>query len=114
MKPNNYYFIHVFAIFLFACITLVYCWPILNGERINQSDYTQFLGMSKEIVDFRAETGEEALWTNSMFGGMPAYQISVQYNNNILVYIDKLFQLYMPRPIDIIFLYFLGFYILSL
>ena len=106
--------IHLFAIILFFCITVLYCWPILKGEKINQSDYKQFLGMSKEIVDFRHETAEEALWTNSMFGGMPAYQISVHYKNNILVHIDKFFQLYLPRPIGIIFLYFIGFYILLL
>ena len=105
---------HVFAILVFALITISYCWPILDGKKINQSDYKQFLGMSKEIVDFRLENGEEALWTNSMFGGMPAYQISVHYSNNILVQIDKFLQLYLPRPVGIIFLYFIGFYILLL
>ena len=105
---------HVFAILVFALITIFYCWPILDGKKINQSDYKQFLGMSKEIVDFRLENGEEALWTNSMFGGMPAYQISVHYSNNILVQIDKFLQLYLPRPVGIIFLYFIGFYILLL
>lgn len=113
IKKNNYLH-HLLAIILFAAITLFYCWPIFNGNQINQSDYKQFLGMSKEIVDFRAETGDEALWTNSMFGGMPAYQISVHYANNILIHIDKLFQLYLPRPIGIMFLYFIGFYILLL
>ncbi|RPG58843.1 MAG: hypothetical protein CBD51_004305 [Flavobacteriales bacterium TMED191] len=88
--------------------------PILQGDKINQSDYKQFLGMSKEIVDFRSDNNEEALWTNSMFGGMPAYQISVHYPNNILVQIDKALQLFLPRPIGIIFLYFIGFYILLL
>jgi len=105
---------HGFAFLLFVIITLCYCWPVLDGQRINQSDYKQFLGMSKEIVDYRLDTGEEVLWTNSMFGGMPAYQISVFYANNILVHIDKLFQLYLPRPIGILFLYFIGFYILLL
>ena len=78
---------------LFALITLVYCSPILEGERIKQGDIIQFQGMSKEIQDFREETGNEALWTNSMFGGMPAYQISVKYPNNILLHIDKALQL---------------------
>ena len=70
--------------------------------------------MSQEILDYRSKTGEEALWTNSMFGGMPAYQISVHHPNNILTYIDKFFQLYLPRPIGIMFLYFIGFYIFLL
>ena len=111
IKQNT---IHIFALVLFLCVTVLYCYPIIKGEKINQSDYKQFLGMSQEIVDYRTETGQEALWTNSMFGGMPAYQISVYYPNNILLTIDKFLQLYLPRPIGIIFLYFLGFYILLL
>ncbi|MBL31915.1 MAG: hypothetical protein CMP62_04240 [Flavobacteriales bacterium] len=111
IKSNS---IHIYAILIFATITIVYCFPILNGKKINQSDYKQFLGMSKEIVDYRDSTGKEALWTNSMFGGMPAYQISVYYPNNILVQIDKFLQLYLPRPVGTMFLYFLGFYILML
>ena len=86
--------IHIFALLLFLGITILYCWPIIEGKKIKSHDYKQFLGMSKEIVDYRTATGEEALWTNSMFGGMPAYQISVHYANNILVHIDKFFQLY--------------------
>ena len=105
---------HLLAIILFAFITIVYCFPMLNGEKINQSDYKQFLGMSQEIIDYREKTGDEALWTNSMFGGMPAYQISVHYPNNILIHIDQFLQLYLPRPIGIMFLYFLGFYIFML
>ena len=108
------YIKYILSMAFFAGITLLYCLSILQGEKIKSHDYKQFLGMSKEIVDYRDATGEEALWTNSMFGGMPAYQISVHYVNNILVHIDKFFQLYLPRPIGIIFLYFLGFYFLLL
>lgn len=116
MKNLKFYNIsivnHFFYVSFFALVTILYCWPILDAQRINQSDFKQFLGMSQEIFEHRAEYDEEPLWTNSMFGGMPAYQISVIYANNILVYIDKVFQLFLPRPIGILFLYFLGFYIL--
>ena len=114
MNKIQFNFTHFLALFLFTFITIIYCHPIIKGKKINQSDYKQFLGMSKEIVDYRSETGKEALWTNSMFGGMPAYQISVHYPNNILVHVDKILQLYLPRPVGIIFLYFLGFYIFML
>ena len=77
-----------------------------------QGDVTNFLGMSKEIQDFRAKSGEEALWTNSMFGGMPAYQISVKYKNNLISYVDRVFRLGLPRPADYVFLYFMGFFFL--
>ena len=105
---------HAVCICLFALITLIFCSPILEDKRINQGDIVQFQGMSKEIQDFREKTGNEALWTNSMFGGMPAYQISVKYPNNILLHIDKILQLGFPRPIGVMFLYFIGFYILIL
>ena len=70
--------------------------------------------MSKEIVDFRKSDNEEPLWTNSMFSGMPAYQISVKYKNNLVRYVDKLITLGLPRPVNLLFLYLLGFYILLL
>ena len=65
-----------------------------------------------EINDFRQKTGEEALWTNSMFSGMPAYQISVLHENNFVRYIDQMIKLGLPRPVGIMFISMLGFYIL--
>jgi len=71
---------YISAIVVFLIITLVYFSPLLEGKKLKQHDITMFKGMSKEIADHRDATGEEALWTNSMFGGMPAWQISVQYS----------------------------------
>ena len=65
----------LFAIIAFAAITLVYFSPILEGKRIKQHDIEMYKGMSQEITEFRNETGEQSLWTNSMFGGMPAWNI---------------------------------------
>src|SRR5207302_11446565 len=73
----------------------------------------QFQGTAQEISDFRKDhNGEEALWTNSMFGGMPAYQISVRVHNNLMKYVDTLFQLGLSFPMGYVFLYFIGFYIM--
>jgi hypothetical protein len=110
------YLPHLAAFAVFLAISLFYFSPLLDGKKeIQQSDITQFRGMSKEIEDFRkAHPGEEPLWTNSMFGGMPAYQISVQYHNNYMKYVDKAFQLWLPHPVGVVFLYFMGFYILML
>jgi hypothetical protein len=102
------------AIAIFVVVTLTYFSPLLEGKKLKQSDITQFKGMSKEISDYRDKTGEEALWTNSMFGGMPAYQISVQYKGNVLRYLDQLMQLYLPQPAGMVFLYMIGFFILLL
>jgi hypothetical protein len=105
---------HVAAVLIFLAITLAYFYPLLEGKKLEQSDITQFRGMAKEIVDFREETGEEALWTNSMFGGMPAYLISVRFTFNLVRYVDQLLSLGLPRPAKYLFLSLVGFYILLL
>ncbi len=105
---------HIIAVAIFAGIALAYSYPVLEGKRIYQPDIMNYTGMSKEINDYRVKTGEETLWTNSMFGGMPAYQISVIYKNNIARFFHKIFTLGLPGPANMIFLYMVGFYILML
>ncbi len=105
---------YLIAIIFFMVITLIYFSPILEGKKIKQSDIVHFKGMSKEIVDYRDSTGDEPLWTNSMFGGMPAYQISTHYKGAYLKSIDRIITLGLPHPARLVFLYFLGFFILLL
>ena len=105
---------YVSGIVIFLLISIFYFSPLLEGKRLFQSDIANYQGASKEILDFREQTGEEALWTNSMFGGMPAYQISVKYTGNVLRYFDQLFQMGLPSPANLVFLYFLGFFFLLL
>ncbi len=111
LKKLSPYFI---GLLIFLSITVVYLSPLFEGQRLKQHDITMFKGMSKEIVDFRAKTGEEPLWTNSMFGGMPAWQISVEYKDNLFRYVDKILRLGLPPSAGYVFLYFLGFFILLL
>lgn len=110
------YLPHLVAIATFLAVSMIYFSPLLDGKKeIQQYDVSQFRGMSKEIEDYRkTHNGAEALWTNSTFGGMPAYQISVRYNNNLMKYVDNVLQLGMPHPIGYVFIYFIGFYILLL
>ncbi len=103
---------YVVAIVVFVIISLVYLSPVLEGKKLKQDDITRHKGMSKEVIDFREKTGEEALWTNSMFSGMPAYQISVKYKGNMVQYIDQIFRLGLPHPAGLVFLYMIGFFIL--
>jgi hypothetical protein len=105
---------YLVAIVVFLAITFVYFSPVLEGKKLRQHDIAMYKGMSKEIADFRESTGEEALWTNSMFGGMPAWQISVQYNGNLMRFVDDVVTLGLPYPANYVFLYFLGFFILLL
>jgi hypothetical protein len=67
--------------------------------------------MSKEIVDHRKAYGEEPLWTNSMFAGMPAYLVSTQYKSNLLRTLHYGITLNEFRPVSFIFLYMVGAYI---
>ena len=103
---------HVIIVLLFVLVSFAYFTPLLEGKRIDGHDVKTWIGMSKEISDYRDSTGEEALWTNSLFSGMPAYQISVKYSSNLVRYIDKIISLGFPRPANLLFLYLLGFYLL--
>lgn len=102
------------AIVIFIVLSFGYFTPVLKGKVIVQSDMVSNRGMAKELNDFRDQYHEEALWTNSMFGGMPAYQISMRYPNNLLQYVRNAFTLWFPYPANIVFVYLLGFFILLL
>lgn len=108
------YLPYVLAVSAFIIISIVYFNPAVNGFSVSQHDIQQYKGMSKEIKDHRETYGEEPLWTNSMFGGMPATQISVIYNSNLIGKIHKIVQLGLPQPVNYLFLYFIGFFILLL
>ncbi len=105
---------HLAALGLFIALTLVFFRPLLGGKELKQGDIDRHKGMSQEIVDYRAKHNSEPLWTNSMFGGMPAYQISTLYPGNWVTHLDSMFKLFMPHPSGYLFLYFLGFFILLL
>lgn len=115
MKFNyKQYLPHVTAIAVFVIITLIYFKPLLQGKELKQHDIAMHRGMSKEIADYRKNYNSEPLWTNSMFGGMPAYQVSTKYPGNWLDGMEKIFKLYLPHPGGYLFLCCLGFFILLL
>jgi len=105
---------HLIVIVMFIAISFAYFSPLLQGRLLDMADINHYKGVSKEITDFRKTTGEEALWTNSMFSGMPAYQISTNSNGNLIHYVAKIISLGIPRPANLLFLYLLGFYLLLL
>jgi hypothetical protein len=115
MNPTFRKFLpHAAAVVVFALLALMYFKPMLSGKVLRQDDIMRHKGMSKEILDYREKFGKEPLWTNSMFGGMPAYQISTLYPGNWLAHLDPVFKLFIPLPAGYLFLYFLGFFILLL
>ena len=105
---------HLIALGIFISISAIYFSPVFEGKVLSAHDVDTWKGMSKEVQDFRSETGEEALWTKRMFSGMPAYQISTQSNGNLIQYVDKVLKLGLPRPMNLLFMYLIGFYILLL
>ncbi|WP_166385126.1 YfhO family protein [Polaribacter sp. 11A2H] len=101
------------AIAIFALASIIYFHPVLKGEKLNQSDITQFTGMVKEINDFRADKNTEPYWTGASFSGMPAYQVSAYYPNDFVRGLDRTLR-FLPRPADYTFLYFLSFFVLMM
>lgn len=102
------------CIFVFALITLIYFNPILEGKRLKQHDIEMYKGMSQELYSYHAATGETSLWTNSMFGGMPAWNITVYDNSNKIKYLEPWLSAKFPQPFNAVFLSMLGFFILLL
>ncbi|MEA3480189.1 MAG: hypothetical protein U9R60_18540, partial [Bacteroidota bacterium] len=116
MEKFNYkkYIPYLAAVLIFILISMIYFSPALEGKKLKQGDIDRLKGMSKEITDFKRVTGEQTLWTNNMFSGMPAYFISMQFDGNLFKKIHKVLQLGLPHPANQVFLYFLGFFILML
>jgi len=108
LHQSTPYFI---VVLLFLVISLTYFSPVLEGKKLQSSDGTQFKGMSKEIVDYRQATGKEALWSNNMFSGMPAYLTSTIYSGELLSTIQKSITA-ISQPVMILTLGFLFFFIL--
>ena len=104
--------VHLAIIGIFIALCFVYFSPALQGKALYQSDVLYAQGMQKEIMDIKAKDGKGPLWTNAMFGGMPAFQIWVQYPNNVTTYVISFFKTVFPNPIDTVLLYLLGAYLL--
>ena len=103
---------HFLSVLIFVVISFGYFTALLEGKEIEAHDTKTWKGISKEVRDFRAQNDEEALWTNRLFGGMPAYLVSMSYKSNLVRYVSEFLQLGIPRPADMLFLYLLGFYFL--
>jgi hypothetical protein len=104
---------HVIAVFIFLILTAVYFSPVLFQDKgLAQHDIQQFQGGAKEIQDYRTATGEEALWTNSMFGGMPAYLINTHFPGDWSGYIHKILSFNLPALAGNIFITLVCAYIL--
>ncbi|WP_303178633.1 YfhO family protein [uncultured Butyricimonas sp.] len=113
MPKLKSFYPYLVAFILFIVIAYAYFPALFEGKIVMQSDISSWRGAANEIIQFREQTGEEPLWTNSMFSGMPTTMISTEYKGNYLknVY-DSLFV--GPRPASYLILGFVSFYLLLL
>lgn len=103
------------CVILFTVISLVYFYPAdFDGRRLNQHDNGAADGLAVEINEYRqTHDGETPRWTNSVFGGMPTYQIAPSYDSvKKMSFIEKAYHLWLPDYVFYIFISMLGFYIL--
>ncbi|MCX6291997.1 MAG: YfhO family protein [Bacteroidetes bacterium] len=103
---------HFIAIGLFIVISFVYFSPVLSGKKVEMYDMSNTKGMRKEVEDFHKKTGVDALWTGSMFAGMPAFQIATFSKENFMTQFFSFMRTIFPEPIDLLLLNLIGFYIL--
>ncbi len=111
LKAIYPYILHILVILL---VNIFYFLPQFEGKVVNQGDIIQYKGMSQEAISFQEKTGETVLWTNSMFGGMPTYQLSAPNPGNKLSYIKKIGTFFIDQPAGIFILGMISFYILLL
>ena len=111
-KPK--YWAYIIAILAFAVISWVYFYPVMQGKRVKQHDMEMHKGMAQELTQYRESTGETALWTNSAFSGMPAWNITAPQKTNLFQYVHKVLSIGLPSPLGSVFISMLGFFILLL
>jgi len=106
---------HIAAVLIFALLTIVYFLPYFQGMTLNQGDVSQWEGMSKEIADWnKVHPDDPALWTDGMFGGMPAVQISLAFPGNFVTKVFNWVGVVFPFSSSYMFMMFVGFYIFLL
>ncbi|MBR5240972.1 MAG: hypothetical protein IKW05_03450, partial [Muribaculaceae bacterium] len=96
---------YIFPILIIVSISVIYFSPdIFEGKMLFQGDTQQGIAIGQEAKAFNEATGETTRWTNSLFGGMPNFQISPSYENNkVLKMIEKVYSLGLPIPVSYIY-----------
>lgn len=106
---------HAVVVLCFVVASFAYFLPVLQGKTLPQMDNIHAQGAARELVEYEKQTGEKAQWTDSMFGGMPAYQIRSDSSHNVFWHLSHFVRLGLPyTTVAIVFLYLVGFYVLLL
>ena len=114
MKSLKQGLLDVAAIVFFAILAFAYFYPAdVENRVLNQGDISAGIGAGEESKEYLEKTGERTRWTNSLFSGMPTYQIAPSYHSTDTVsFIEKAYHLWLPDNVWYLFVYLLGFYIL--
>ena len=114
MKTWKKFLPDVVVIAVFAIISFAYFFvPITQGKILYQHDASAGVGAAQEMTEYQNRTGETTRWTNSIFGGMPTYQMSPSYQSTDgLSQVMNAYHLWLPDNMWFLFAYLLGFYIL--
>ena len=114
MKFLKKYLLDILVVVLFAVISFAYFMPAdMDGRILFQHDASAGKGLGHEKELFQQQTGEVTRWTNSVFGGMPTYQMSPSYDSGtVLKQAVNAYHLWLPDYVWYVFAYLLGFYIL--
>jgi hypothetical protein len=102
------------AVLLFVVLAFAYFFPAdMEGRILFRHDSSAGIGAGQEASEYHDRTGEVTRWTNSLFGGMPTYQISPSYESGALLNkAVNAYHLWLPDNVWYLFVYLLGFYIL--
>lgn len=104
---------HLTAVLIFLLIAVIYCHPALEGKVLTQHDITHWKGSVQQSVIYSQSHDQYPLWTNSVFSGMPTFQIGYPANNIVPWTAHEIFTLGLPKPIQFFFLACICFYFLS-
>ena len=99
------------AVLAFVLISFAYFFPAdMEGRILFQHDTAAGAGAGQEAKEYYEQTGERTRWTNSLFGGMPTYQIAPSYDSTVpLQWTQKIYQLFLPTYVNLTFILMLGF-----
>jgi hypothetical protein len=104
---------HGVALLIFIVVAFIYCKPVLEGKVISQTDITHWKGSIQQSIDYsKTHNGVYPLWTNSLFSGMPTFQIGYTANNKLPWIAHQIISLGLPKPVNFFFLASICFYFL--
>ncbi len=103
---------HGLAILAGILVVCAFFLPVYQGKVLQQNDVTQAAAMQHEMTVHKEKTGEQALWTNNLFSGMPTFMVGVSYNNPVIGHLLVPFETFFKSPSSYAVYYFLGFYLL--